>query len=273
MNYAPNNVTASVETITPDKAAEYLEHNVKNRTIKKRHLDKMIHDLEKGRWHMNGSSIVFDDAGILLDGQHRLNACVLTKEPMTVVVVRGVAKTAQQTIDNNISRSATDVAEFNGYANARKVTGIARLLLGIKNRAFFSQYNASTSEIMEFLRVHPHIVDSGLVAAGVKKTAPEILVGAWHYLAFYLGGQHEAATRAVTVLHTGIPTYENDPIHAFRERFIRERDVFTNAYQRRVHGLWTLNAMYNDHLAKEPIVLCKVRASEVRIVGVDYSKL
>lgn len=273
MNYVPNNVTASVETITPAKAEEYLAHNVKNRTIRKRHLEKMVHDLEKGRWHMNGSSIVFDDAGILLDGQHRLNACVITNEPMTVVVVRGVAPTAQQTIDNNVSRSANDVAEFNGYTNARKLTGIVRLLLNLKNNAFSSSYNASTSEIMEFLRVHPHIVDSCHAAASVRKAMPDTVVGAWHYLAFYVGEHYEGATRAMTVMHTGIPAYEGDPIHAFRERYIKEPDAFSGKHTTRIHGLWTLSAMFNAHIAKERIVLCRTRTSEVQIVGVDYKGL
>lgn len=108
------NVTMTIEEIYPIIAAKMLKTNIRNRGMKNEPLKKAIEDNE---WMLNGSTIVFSDDGVLLDGQNRLKACVDSGKPIVVIVVRGIPEHAQQTMDVGAKRNLRDWAKMNGYPN------------------------------------------------------------------------------------------------------------------------------------------------------------
>jgi len=116
------NVTINIEHITPDIAEQMLIANIRNRDTKKEPLKKA---LLNGEWVLNGATIVFSDEGILLDGQHRLKACVDTGVPIDAIVVRGIADDTQETMDTGVKRSLADWIKMNGYPNSPVVASIA----------------------------------------------------------------------------------------------------------------------------------------------------
>lgn len=83
-------LTVEVEEITPIRASEYLNNNAKHREINQRKVEKLAGDLENQNWQLNGKVIIFDSNGRLLNGQHRLSACVASGKTLTTLVVRGV---------------------------------------------------------------------------------------------------------------------------------------------------------------------------------------
>jgi hypothetical protein len=267
------NIHTTVEKITPALAKAYLEANTTNRSMRDRHVQKLASDIANGRWQINGASIVFNGDGTLLDGQHRLAAIVKADVPVEMLVVRGVSKSAMQTIDNNIARSAGDVARLNGFANSNNVVGIARLLMATKTGRMNTTTIISTSEIIDFLHKHPRIQESCHAVEGFKTVMPVTISGTWHYLAFCIGGFSDDVARAVHVLETGIPDFPGDPIHIFRERVLRDRKVIRGNIAVRMQALWTMCAAWNDFVKGEKSALCRVRQTEVRISGVDYSAL
>ena len=84
----------TVETITPEMAEQYLGFNHQHREIKSSKVDKLASAMIEGDWQLNGKTIVFDKDGKLLNGQHRLTAVVLSGQPLTTLVVRGIDKEA-----------------------------------------------------------------------------------------------------------------------------------------------------------------------------------
>ena len=65
------------ERITPEMALEILTHkNFKNRPIKKAQLRRLIKAIKADEWIVTNQGISFDPEGNLLDGQHRLHACI-----------------------------------------------------------------------------------------------------------------------------------------------------------------------------------------------------
>lgn len=46
--------------------------------------------MRNGNWKANGEAIKFSSTGRLLDGQHRLRACVKEQVPFTTLVIRGL---------------------------------------------------------------------------------------------------------------------------------------------------------------------------------------
>lgn len=73
------NINDVVETITPDRAKQLLEMNTRNRNVLHSNLDILTEEIRKGRFVANGDAIRIAKDGTILDGQHRLLACVRAK--------------------------------------------------------------------------------------------------------------------------------------------------------------------------------------------------
>lgn len=125
-------LSSSVETITPAKAAEYLAKSGPNRNPISAVLDRYVRDLREGRWEVTGQPIIFSTQGKLLDGQHRLLACVEADRPITTLVVRGVSPSAFAKMDIGRSRTAGDVLSASNFNHAKLIAAAARALIGLE---------------------------------------------------------------------------------------------------------------------------------------------
>lgn len=112
------NVTIGIETITPEVAEDMLYTNIGNRDPKREAIDKAI---ANGEWTLNGATIVFDENGNLTDGQNRLMACIRTGVPIDTIVVRGIKRSAQITMDTGVKRKLVDYLKLAGYKNCTTV--------------------------------------------------------------------------------------------------------------------------------------------------------
>lgn len=117
------------ETITSKKAVEYLECNTRNRKVRARTVSFYARQIADGEWEPNGETIIFAEDGTLLDGQHRLMACVEAGKSFKTLVVRGSSDTAFLTIDQSIPRSAGDIVGLSGHAHANRKAASARIIL------------------------------------------------------------------------------------------------------------------------------------------------
>lgn len=86
--------TSEFVLVTQAMAREWLKANVGNRRIAKAHLDFIKGEMSRGEWVPGVDQIVFDAAGRLIDGQHRLTAIADLGIPQEMLVVRGVAPRA-----------------------------------------------------------------------------------------------------------------------------------------------------------------------------------
>lgn len=125
-------MSMSIEVITPDVAREYLKCNTRNRAIRKSHVNILVSSMREGKWVLNGQPIIFDDEGALIDGQHRLEACVLSGVAIMSYVVRGVSDSrAFTTIDVGKPRGAHDMATYMSgfsYTQAKDIVAAARII-------------------------------------------------------------------------------------------------------------------------------------------------
>ncbi|HEY5050458.1 MAG TPA: hypothetical protein VII50_06125, partial [Acidothermaceae bacterium] len=67
---------SKVQTITPAKAAEWLEANTTNRPVSRTVVRSFAEAMKRGEWIVTHQGIAFDVSGVLIDGQHRLAAVV-----------------------------------------------------------------------------------------------------------------------------------------------------------------------------------------------------
>lgn len=128
---ARSSVTTKVETINPKKAALYLESNTNNRRIRQKTVDFYSRIMEKGDWKLNGKTIVISNEGVILDGQHRLEACVKSGNSFQTVVVRGPEDEVFGTIDQGVVRTGGDIVGREGYTHANRKAAAARVLMAL----------------------------------------------------------------------------------------------------------------------------------------------
>jgi hypothetical protein len=97
-----------IEIINAQTAKKYLEENKCNRPIKQRLVDQYAADMKAGNWGFTHQGIAFSADGTLLDGQHRLEAVVLSNAKIKMVVTRGVDSSVQLVMDDHAKRTAGD---------------------------------------------------------------------------------------------------------------------------------------------------------------------
>lgn len=109
--------------ITPEVAAGFLGSSDGNRGIReKTKLQAYIHDMKSGRWVYNGDAIRFTHDGVLIDGHHRLTACVRSGHSFEADIAY-VEKDAVKTIDKGALRSDGDSLVMD-YGYDKKTAGV-----------------------------------------------------------------------------------------------------------------------------------------------------
>ena len=121
-------ITMTVEKITPEIAAEYLKVNIKNyRKLQRQVIKRYAEDMKAGRWELNGEPIVFDENGLLKNGQHRLAAIIASGVTVEMTVVRGVSESVTA-FDLNSVRNATQISAAKGIDVTKCVLSAVNLL-------------------------------------------------------------------------------------------------------------------------------------------------
>lgn len=119
-----NQLISRVETITPVLAEEYLRHNKKNRQLRKNLVSYYAKQMKDGQWMLNGEGIIFNEEGILVDGQHRLAAVAESGVNVEMLVVRNADKDSFSTIDSGLSRKTSDIFFVKGIPNGTNISSI-----------------------------------------------------------------------------------------------------------------------------------------------------
>lgn len=236
------NVKASVEFITPDSAKQLLGGNIEyQRKIAKVNLAKIESDLINDRFKLNGEPIIIGVTGRLLDGQHRLCACVNTKIGFWSTVVRGVDDECFYIINVGKSRSLPDVLKIAGEVNcvnlAATITRIVEYLRDARSVGMTQHKPVSTAEAFDVLKMMPKIRES--VSANCHFSSMEVMSCgriAWlHCLA------HEEcpdeAPEFFEKLQKGDMLPSSSPIYLLRSRMIADKQSKAKLPSREVLAL------------------------------------
>lgn len=95
-------------TITPEMAEIMLEKNIANRKVNQANVNRIAADMATGNYKVNGETIKISPNGEILDGQHRLLACVKSGMSFQTYIVYNVEREAIGTIDMGKGRSVAD---------------------------------------------------------------------------------------------------------------------------------------------------------------------
>jgi len=177
--------------LSPDAAAILLEnHNFKNRGIKKHQKAFLQRQIKDGKFVYNGETIIVGDNGQILNGQHRLAACVAAGTAIEVLIVFGVPASAFVTVDQGARRNGADVLGIEGHKNCRCLYGTLRQIdnyfKGAIGKAHASgpdgeEGRGDNSFTLELLSRYPDVLSSVSKMMTIRLLAPSVAC-ALHYL-------------------------------------------------------------------------------------------
>lgn len=118
------------ESITPDMASSWLAKNNHNRNLSASLVAKYARSMLSGDWSLTHQGIAFYDDGSLADGQHRLNAIVISGVTVKMQVAYGVPRTSGADIDVHRARDASDAVRIGQLSDwvAKDAIAITRII-------------------------------------------------------------------------------------------------------------------------------------------------
>lgn len=219
-----------VETVTPEMAREWLETlNKRNRPVAQSVVDRYAYQMKRGQWKLNGEAVIFGISKNILDGQHRLKACVQAGKPFTTLVVRGIDDDTFDTLDDGHKRSLADVFAVKGEQNYQVVAAGVRFVWlyatgQITSRDLSRQKGADTKQVLEeTLEKHPGLRQSAryfnmLRARTGGVLLPVSMMVGLHYLFSLIDDQK--ADEFFEQFQSGLELTEGNPIYLLRQRLI-----------------------------------------------------
>ena len=146
-----------VETITPNKAAEWLNHNPKNRKIRASTIERYAAAMKRGEWLVTHEGIAFNGNGDLIDGQHRLHACIQANTPFKAYVFRGMDSDSFKCINSGVPRKASDALHMQGHASSVLMAAALRVVYIFTSTGKFARGAMSfltTQQILDLAEQH-----------------------------------------------------------------------------------------------------------------------
>lgn len=266
-------LNAEVTTISPSVARQWLDTNTHNRPLKARFVERLARDMKNGNWRITGEAIKFSESGQLLDGQHRLAAIVAADVPITSMVIYGLPAETQDYMDAGIPRKAADVLGLHGIANSFNTAAAFRFLIAEKHGRIVSggKTSITTAETMAALAKHPrlplYVPHSGMFPRGISNA----LVGFVRYAASTFLDKADDSAAMTEVLKTGVPAYDGDAIHRYREKIIHNRDVEKRVQRHITYE--TFKFCVNKFFTREPVNVLRWQTEYVPIEGLNTKDL
>ncbi len=217
------NWTSEQVYLTVALAREWLETNVRNRKLSTDKVRRYAKDMVEGLWQENGENFIFSGTGILLDGQHRLEAAILSNHEMWITVTRGVDPNAFHTIDSGEARRPKDVLSINGeeYSDV--------LAPAINHHERYSSQrkrgggSLSKPAALRYLEENPQLRDSAVYVSGVTGVSPLSPSMSVALHAIFSTLDPKAADAFINKLITGCEIGSGDPVHLCRDELLSLR--------------------------------------------------
>ena len=226
----PLSISAGWHTVTPQVALDWLCRNRANRRVTLATLQKYAKNMLANRWRRTGQGIVFDRNGKLLEGQHRLLACLFSGASFTTYVVTdaGDEKDIFAYIDNGKTRSASDALYTAGSNGASQMLAAAVKIAvryqagGYKVGSLPRMPELEPYEVMDYIDRNSGMIDAAHKLVGNFKKGMKIIghVGVATFFAWQVIERYgiNVLDGFMTPLASGANLAEDSPILALRDR-------------------------------------------------------
>lgn len=221
----------SIELVDVERAHHYLGLNTRNRSVSKPQVRELATAMEQDKFLFDGSPVRISHSGVLLDGQHRLHAIIMSEKPQKLVIWHNIADEAQYIMDTGRKRTVADSLRLQGEKDPN-VLGAAlaaayRWDQGVRGWQVASgsqRVSIQTPMLMQYLDEHPEI-RNGLRAAsrvrGISRVSSSMLAFAYYLFERIDENSAEDAAAFFQKLENGEGLNAGDPILTLRQQWIR----------------------------------------------------
>jgi hypothetical protein len=244
------NVRQSLVFISPERAMELLANNKANqRPISRSNLTKIVRDMERGSFVLNGQPIILSTSGEILDGQHRLTASMNTKVGFWTTLVEGIESEYFSKIDIGKVRTLPVALRIMGKASAGSLAVTLQRLAEYMWDPTMVGLGVpfSDTEKLDALAGVPRLEESVAYCRSqhIDRTVPVASVAWLHYVT----QQYVPLTSNVFFekLATGAMLPEDSPIYLLRARLLAAKSAKSKLPLR--HALALLIKAWNAHVA------------------------
>jgi len=144
-------IKSKIKKITPEYAKKLLEATeaagITNRKVNQRTVDMYAKALREGKWKLNGEDIKLDEEGYVLDGQHRLLACIKAGVPMNTCFKTGVPRDSFDTIDCGRIRNGNQVLQM---SDVPYYTVVNSIIIGIREYSTYGHMDTKEKRLAPY---------------------------------------------------------------------------------------------------------------------------
>lgn len=178
---------------------------------------------------MNGDSIRVDRNGNILDGQHRLTACVQSGKSFQTIMVTGLDPDVFGTIDRGKLRTVGEILSIDGVQNYNMVAGASRMAMVWRScglpESGVAINNPTAVQVQEFVQDNPDIVTAAHYVAGKSWLRKYLRASQATYCVFTFMRSSHRADEFFQSLISGSSLDQKSPILALRDRLISEKSA------------------------------------------------
>jgi hypothetical protein len=141
---------SEIRTANKELVDALLGMNTRNRHIRKGVVSRYVRDIQNGKWVLTNQGIGISSCGVLVDGQHRLEAIKAAGyPPVPLLLVSGLDLESQTVVDQQAKRSARDILQFAFNARvSRAAPAIANVILKSQSN-WRGGYLPTMTEVMD----------------------------------------------------------------------------------------------------------------------------
>lgn len=248
--------TSGRYTVTPEIALAWLGYVDNPRPIDQPTLAVYARDMRNGHWIENDESIKWSDEEPIpkmIDGEHRLRACVLAGVPFTTRVAVGVPREAARTFDLGRRRSLGSILAINmGERYANHLASCATILWRWRQSpatVIDTRLRPSLHDVIDTIEANPGLRTSvELIHGSFAKSARLARSATVPVLIHHEGTLSQGpdkATAFIEQIHRGSGIRPGDPAYALREKLIKlkgERNVRFSQHEMLAYWIPAWNA-------------------------------
>lgn len=236
------------EKIGPETAKRLLAMNTRNRAKKENRITYYKEEMLAGRWRFNGDAIRISKTGVILDGQNRLHAIVLSGVTIETLVVDDLDDDVMATIDGGAPRSAGDVLHLAGHGNSRSLAAALSFIHDYFTTNISAKHGVGNSRVLNLLREYPGAEESVRLVGSGRSVLPNAMLSGLHYL--FSQVDRAEADRFVRDLTTGSGLSSSDAVYLLRERLLK-------------------NAISKARLKRDELAALAIKAWNLRVSGAN----
>lgn len=277
----------ATETITPNDALQLLAVSAgqKQRTLDQRRVTLYAQQMKGGQWRVTHQAIAIDADGVLIDGQHRVNAVVKADIPVQMTVARDVDASTFDAIDVGRTRNPGNALAIAGYTNTNVLAAAARHYLVYESLTGTTRTTGpdvralwSTHDIVEFAgsRQGDYVLgslgDATRIAAGVAQNGAKTWLVAGLAMLRTHGVDDQLRHEFTDKLESGLMLPSGSPIHAYRRWLIAGGYASQRSDQRAFVALACFVKTWNGWLNGDEIRHTNFRAGIEMVPAIEVHR-